>query len=569
MSERFNATEYLLDRRLEAGDGERLAVVHQGSRLSYRDLAGLTSTVAGGLLALGLRREERVMLAMLDGPELLAGILAAMRIGAVAVPVSTMLTGVELGSVLADSGARLLAVSPELSAQAWAAAAMAPELAYLVGAVAAPEAGAGAGSPPEDGRVRTLSWEDLMAAGGGARSGGGPGDLLAPAATGEDSPALWLYTSGTTGTAKGAMHRHANLRHVCETYAAQVLGIERDDLCYSVAKLFFAYGLGNSALFPLSVGAATVLDPARPTPAGVAEALVRERPTLFFGVPTFYAALLAAQLPPETFAPVRRCASAGEALPAQLYDRFAERFGVEILDGLGSTEMLHIFLSNRPGRVRPGTTGVPVPGYDLELRAPDGQAVATGAPGTLYVRGQSMATGYWCRTEATRAVFQGEWLCTGDTYVASDDGYYTCLGRTDDLLKAGGIWVSPAEVEARLAAHPSVAEVAVVGLPDADGLGKPVACVVAAPGAEVDPDELVAWCRAGLAAFKRPRSVVVVAELPKTATGKVRRFKIREMLAAPAGQSAPVAAGPRPGPRSGGSGEARERAADVGATSAI
>jgi acyl-coenzyme A synthetase/AMP-(fatty) acid ligase len=259
--------------------------------------------------------------------------------------------------------------------------------------------------------------------------------------------------------------------------------------------------------------------------------MAEDAPTLFFGSPGFFAALLASDLPADTFASVRLCASAGEALPPTLYHRFTSRFGVDILDGIGSTEALHIFLSNTAGAVRPGTSGTPVPGYDIELRDDAGAPVPDGEPGGLYVRGASIATGYWCRTDASRAVFQGEWLCTGDTYTRSADGYYTCMGRSNDLLKAGGIWVSPAEVEERLLQHPAVAEVAVVGAPDGDGLVKPVACVVAAPGRTVDADELVAWCREGLAAFKRPRAVVVLAELPKTATGKIQRFRLRDAVA--------------------------------------
>jgi benzoate-CoA ligase family protein len=360
-------------------------------------------------------------------------------------------------------------------------------------------------------------------------------------ATGPDSPALWLYTSGTTGTPKAAMHRHANIRHVAETYARDVLRITADDVCFSVAKLFFAYGIGNAMFFPLSVGATTVLEPGRPTPELVATRIREDRPTLFFAVPTFYAAMLAADLPTDLLSSVRLCASAGEALPEQLYKRFTTRFGVDILDGIGSTEALHIFLSNREGDVRPGSSGRPVPGYEVELRDEEGRRVPAGVPGALFVRGESIATGYWCRTEATRKVFQGEWLRTGDTYVESEDGYFSCLGRSNDLLKAGGIWVSPTEVEARLLEHPAVAEAAVVGLPDAEGLDKPVACVVAVSGTTPSAEELIAWCRDGLASFKRPRAVVVVQELPKTATGKMQRFKVRELVAAQAPPDPPPA----------------------------
>jgi acyl-coenzyme A synthetase/AMP-(fatty) acid ligase len=254
-------------------------------------------------------------------------------------------------------------------------------------------------------------------------------------------------------------------------------------------------------------------------------------PTLFFGVPTFYAALLQSDIPDDTFSSVRQGVSAGEPLPAVVFSRFRERFGVELLDGIGSTEALHIFVSNRPGQVHPGSTGTPVPGYDVEIRDEHGAEITeSGTPGELYLRGPSIATGYWCRTETTRQTFLGEWLRTGDTYVRNDDGTYSCLGRYNDMLKAGGIWVSPAEVEQRLLEHPSVAEAAVVAAPDEFGLDKPVACVVPIAGSTVDADLLVQWCRDGLAAFKRPRTVVPLAELPKTATGKIRRNILRDLV---------------------------------------
>ena len=515
MAETFNAAHYLVDRHVEAGDGERTAVVSGPTRLTYTGLRELSAAFAKGLAALGLRPGERVLFVCSDRPELLAGILGAWRYGAVAVPVSTMLTGPELAKVVADSGARVLVVSPEFVAAASVAALAAPELAHLV----AVDDAAIAATPS----APVMSWDDLLA--------GGTGLDAAVAGTDEDTPALWLYTSGTTGTPKGAMHRHGSIRAVCETYGRDVLGVSRDDVCFSVAKLFFAYGLGNSALFPLAAGATTVLEPRRPSPDVVAERMRTDAPTLFFAGPTFFAALLAADLPPDLFRSVRLCASAGEALPAALYRRFTERFGVEVLDGIGSTEALHIFLSNSPGAVRPGTSGTPVPGYDVELRDEHGNPVPDGTPGALFVRGPSLATGYWNRDEATRAVFQGDWLCTGDTYTRSPDGYYTCLGRSNDLLKAGGIWVSPAEVEERLLQHPAVSEAVVVGVPDSNELDKPVACVVLVPGVSVTGDELVTWCREGLAAFKRPRAVVVVDELPKTATGKIQRFRVREMAA--------------------------------------
>jgi len=527
MSE-FNAAHYLVDRHVEQGWGNRTAVRSGGERLSYQDLRELSSAFAAGLQALDVRWGERVLFVCSDRPELLVGMLGAWRHGAIAVPVSTMLTAAELAKVIADSGARVLVVSPEFAAAAGAAAQGAPELAHVVAVE-----GAQLTDTPT---AAVTAWAALL-----ARGTQPAGSVVAPAPTDEDTPALWLYTSGTTGFPKAAMHRHANIRAVCETYARDVLRIGPDDVCFSVAKLFFAYGLGNAALFPLSVGATTVLEPRRPSPQVVLERMQADAPTLFFAGPTFFAALLAADLPPDTFGSVRVCASAGEALPATLYRRFTERFGVEILDGIGSTEALHIFLSNTPGSVRPGTSGTPVPGYEVELRDQQGKPVPDDTPGALFVRGASIASGYWCRTDASRAVFQGEWLCTGDTYTRSADGYYTCLGRSNDLLKAGGIWVSPAEVEERLLQHPAVAEAAVVGVPDSNELDKPVAWVVLTPGAGADADELVAWCREGLAAFKRPRAIVVVEELPKTATGKIQRFRLRAV----AGQQLPPDAAQR------------------------
>jgi benzoate-CoA ligase family protein len=520
----FNAGTWLTHRHVQEGRGDRVAVRGTGT-LTYAGLSHLVETLTAALRVLGLRRDDRVLFVTNDDVPMFAGILAAFCGGFVAVPVSTMLGARELGRIIADSGAAVVVASPEYGPRVQEAVATAPEVRHLVcdgeAALAAPAA------------VTSWTWAELIAA--GERE---PDERRRPAATLEDSWALWLYTSGTTGTPKGAMHRHANIRHVCETYGDQVLGIRPDDVCFSVAKLFFAYGIGNSMFFPLSAGAGTVLEPRRPAPAVTAERMAADRPTLFFAVPTFYAALLAAGLPEATFDPVRLGASAGEALPAPLQERFTHRFGVEIIDGIGSTEALHIFLSNRPGEVRPGTTGRPVPGYDIELRDADGTPVPDGRPGSLHVRGQSIALGYWRRTEASRTVFAGEWLNTGDTYVRSPDGFYTCMGRSDDLLKAGGIWVSPGEVESRLLEHPNVEEAAVVGRPDEHGLDKPVACVV--PRGEVTAEELVRWCREGLASFKRPRQVIFLDQLPKTATGKIQRFRVREIVADLADTSVPA-----------------------------
>ncbi|MFG2000573.1 benzoate-CoA ligase family protein [Spirillospora sp. NPDC048911] len=510
----FNASTYLLDARLDEGKGEHVALTGPLGTLTYRELAGRVRGLAAGLRAHDVRAEERVVLFMPDGPALAAMILAVMRMGAVAVPVSTMQTGRELGSVLRDARARVLVAGAPFLLVAEQAAAEAPELRHAV------IDGDDEFTAPAHVALHRL---DALA------QEGDDGD---PYDTWEDSSALWLYTSGTTGTPKGAVHRHANIPHVAETFGREVLGITAADRCFSIPKLFFAYGIGNSLFFPMSVGATTILDPARPSPDSVAQRISEDRPTLFFAVPTFYAALLASSLPADTFSSVRLAVSAGEPLPPELYRRFTERFDVELIDGIGTTEALHIFISNRPGAVRPGTTGTPVPGYDLRIVDADGHDAEPGTPGSLLVRGESLATGYWCRTDTTRRVFEGQWLRTGDTYVRDGDGYFTCLGRTNDMLKAGGIWVSPTEVEARLLEHPAVTLAAVVGLPDADGLDKPVACVVLKEGTTATPDELIAFCRAGLASFKRPREVLIVDKLPTTATGKLQRFAVRGVAAA-------------------------------------
>jgi len=510
MAQLFNACEYLLDRRLAAGDGQRIALTGPAGEFSYAQLHDRVCRTAAGLRAVGVQPEQRILMVMSDSPAFVVVYLAAMRVGAIPVPVSTMLRADGVAELLRDSRARFLAITGEFAAVAESAAAAAPELAGVLADVPL------AASPRP---VHQL--DDLAAF--------APDESVYD--TTADSPAFWLYTSGTTGAPKGAMHRHGSVQVVCETYAAQVLGITPSDRCLSAAKAFFAYGLGNSVLFPLSVGAACVLLPSPSRPDLIAETAVKHGATLFFGGPTFFANMLRAGLPADALSGVRLAASAGEALPASLYTRWTAQFGIDIIDGIGMTEMLHIFLSNAPGAVRPGTTGVAVPGYDLKLLDEErGREIAEpGTPGTLYVRGQSSATGYWARYDASRLVFQGEWLRTGDTYVRDADGYYECLGRTGDMIKASGIWVSPMEVETRLLSHPAVAQAVVVAAPDADGLEKPVAYVLLAADAAVTEAELIEYCREGLPSFKRPRAVVFTDAFPTTATGKIRRVDLRTM----------------------------------------
>jgi benzoate-CoA ligase family protein len=503
MTHLFNASEYLLDRRLAAGDGQRVALTGPAGDVSYAELHDRVCRTAAGLRAAGLQPEQRILMVMADSPHFVVVYLAAMRIGAIPVPVSTMLHAGDIAELLRDSRARLLAVTHEFAAAAESAAATAPWLLAVLGEA---ELDALATAAPDD-RVYD---------------------------TDADSPAFWLYTSGTTGTPKGAMHRHASVSEVCETYGSQVLGIHPGDRCLSAAKAFFAYGLGNSVLFPLSAGAAAVLVPAPSRPDVIAAAAAKYGATLFFAGPTFFANMLRSDLGPDALSGVRLAASAGEALPASLYNRWTTHFGVDILDGMGMTEMLHIFLSNRPGAVKPGTTGVAVPGYELKLidEVSGEEITDAGHPGTLFARGASTATGYWSRYDASRQVFQGEWLRTGDTYVRDADGYYACLGRTGDMIKASGIWVSPMEVEEKLLSHPAVSQVVVVAAPDADGLEKPIAYVVRQAGAgPVTEGELIEYCRAGLPSFKRPRAVVFTEGFPTTATGKIRRVELRRLAA--------------------------------------
>jgi benzoate-CoA ligase family protein len=464
----FNAAVWLVDRHLDEGRGGRVALRSAGASITYAELHRRVVACAAGMTSDGISPEDRVALLMLDSPELATAFLAAMRIGAIPVPINPLLPPRDVDPIVADARAALV---------------LRDELPLTVG------------DAPVYGST-------------------------------EESPGFWLCTSGTTGTPKLAMHRHADLRTTAGGYAQEVLEIGEHDVCYSVGPMFHAYGLGNSLSFPLSVGATSVLERTRPpTPALVGRIACEERPTLFFCVPTFYAALLASDLPSDTFSSVRMAVSAGEPLAAELFNRFKERFGVEILDGIGSTEMTHIFISNRRGQARAGTSGVPVGGYDVKLTDESGAPVADGEPGHLWVRGDSAATGYWCRTEASRRTFAGEWTRTGDVYSRDQDGYYTYLGRSDDMFKVGGEWVSPAEVEAVLIEHQSVLEAAVVGEPTEDGVLKPAAFVVCK--GTPDAAALEAHCRDRLAGYKRPRRIEFVDELPKTVTGKIQRFRLR------------------------------------------
>jgi benzoate-CoA ligase len=486
---------------------DRIAVIDDDGRHTYGWLAERARRAAGALRELGVQPEQRVALCMLDTVELPAVFLGAIRLGAVPVLLNTLLTPDDYRYYLRDSRARALIASDALIGKLAAAIADAPALAAV--AVAKSPLGGEAGAYPR--------WEALVEQ--------GP-SIEEAAATTPDDVAFWLYSSGSTGKPKGAMHLHGSPIQTAKLYAQPILGITGDDVIFSAAKVFFAYGLGNSLVFPFSVGATAVLLAERPTPAAVLRTFAAHRPTIFCGVPTLFAQLLAdpALAHQDT---LRVATSAGEALPRHIGEQWRERVGSDILDGIGSTEMLHIFLSNRPGDISYGTTGRPVPGYELELRADGGGLAPDGEEGSLWVKGPTACIGYWADRERSLATFHGPWTRTGDRYIRDAAGRWTYCGRADDMLKVGGIWVSPFEVESALSSHPSVLEAAVVGHEDADGLTKPKAFVVAKPGALVDVEQLKAFVKSKLAPFKYPRWIEPVSELPKTATGKIQRFKLR------------------------------------------
>jgi benzoate-CoA ligase len=508
---RYNAAADLIGRNLAAGRGDKIAYFDDYGSCSYNELEWRSSAFAQVLRGLGVQPEQRIFLCLHDTIDFPTAFLGAIKAGVVPVAVNTLLSSGDYEYMLADSRAQIAVVS----------AALLPLFEPL--------------------RPKLPALKRILV------SRGPPGpDALAPlieaapkqfpvVPTCCDEPCFWLYSSGSTGAPKGTVHVHASMIQTAELYARPILGIEESDVVFSAAKLFFAYGLGNSLSFPLSVGATAVLMAERPTPASVFQRLRARRPTIFYGVPTLYAAMLASlELPAPQELRLRRCASAGEALPEEIGKRWSRHFGVDILDGIGSTEMLHIFLSNRPGAVRYGTTGQPVPGYEIRLVDDEGRAAAPGVPGELQVAGPSAAGMYWNNRDKSRSTFIGAWTRSGDKYTRTEDGYYVYCGRSDDMLKVSGLYVSPAEVEAALITHESVLEAAVVGREDSDRLIKPAAYVVLRPGQLGSPElaeKLKAHVKGLLAPHKYPRWFEFIDELPKTATGKIQRFKLRERAA--------------------------------------
>jgi benzoate-CoA ligase family protein len=514
-SDMFNVASHFVDRHVLESRGGNIAIECRDQQVSYHQLSEQVNRIGNALRALGVRIEERVAILLPDSPEFLYAFFGVIKIGAVAVPLNTYLQAPEYEYLLNDTRARILFVHAALLSLVTATPR--DQLAYLEKIVVV------------DGGGREYLNFDGLAESSSAQ--------LQAAPTSKDDAALWLYSSGSTGPAKACIHLHHDMVVCSELYAKGILRISERDRCYSVARLFFAYGLGNAGYFPLSCGATTILDPERPGPAGIYANIERYRPTLLFSVPSNYAALLSYHREHGNdfdLSSLRHAISAGESLPAALFERFKERFGIEILDSLGSTETLQMVIANRPGEVRPGSSGKIIPGYEARLVDDAGRDVAQGEIGTLLIKGDSTCAGYWNRHEKTKETFEGHWFRTGDKYYQDHDGYFWYAGRADDLFKVNGRWLSPAEVESALVAHPAVQEAAVIAREDQNKLVKPAAYVVVKPDRLPD-DELVHalqdWVTQRLGAYKRPRWIRFLPELPKTATGKLQRFKLRELQA--------------------------------------
>jgi 4-hydroxybenzoate-CoA ligase len=519
-AEFFNAADYFIDRNVRQGRGHKIAVYTELRNYTYNDIQKMANKTANALRELGVRVDDRVIIIMLDVPQFYAIFYGAIKIGAVPIPTNTMLTPEDYEYYLNDSRARILVVSEQLIP---VIAKIKGDLRYLRDMIVISE---------KDGAFIPFKQKYRHAP-----------ETIKTEFTMKDDVGFWLYSSGSTGAPKGAIHSQYDMVAVSESFGQGVLKLTEDDILFSAARLFFAYGLGNSGYLPFSVGASVVLSSQSPKPEGMFQYLEKFRPTIFFGVPTLYGQMLEYKEKQDNekgtapdpnanheFSSVRICVSAGEALPPDIYHRWKKRFGIDIIDGIGTTEMLHIFIANLPGKVKPGSTGKPVPGYELKLVDDSGQDVPNGEIGMLLVKGGSAAQQYWRKREKTKATMQGEWINTGDKYYMDEEGYYFCAGRGDDMLKVGGIWVSPVEVENCIMEHPAVFEVAVTAKNDENSLVKPKAWVVLNDGHKASEEleqEIKQWVLDRMAKYKYPRWVEFVDELPKSVTGKIQRFKLR------------------------------------------
>lgn len=506
-SDNFNVAVSFIDRHLDEGrDGKTAIRSTAGPEETYGELAANVNRAGNALLGLGVGSGDRVLMMIKDSPTFLHAFWGAIKAGIVPVPINTLLKAKDYAFMIADSGCAAVIYSPEFASEVEPA---------LKQASAKPKH---AIRTEGDGET----FDVLMAV---------ASDTLAAAPAKADQDCFWLYSSGTTGTPKGTVHLHRDMVVTSQHYGVETLGVTEDDICFSAAKLFFAYGLGNNMTFPLWVGATAVVFPGPPTPAAMFDTIRDFKPTIYFGVPTLYAAQLKYMAETETdTSSLRVCVSAGEALPADIYTRWHENTGTDILDGIGSTEALHIFISNKAGDIHPGTSGRPVTGYDARIVGDDGNDAADGEAGVLWIKGQSNAKYYWNNPEKTAATMVDGWLVTGDTYIRDENGLYYYCGRSDDMMKVGGIWCSPFEIESCLIEHEKVLEAAVVSRADAEGLEKPEAWIVLNDKADATAETeetLLAHCKAKLAKYKYPRWFNFVDELPKTATGKIQRFRLR------------------------------------------
>jgi len=503
----YNVATAFIDRHLSEGRGAKVAIHTADASIGYAELASNVDRCANALVKLRLQRGDRVLMVVKDCPAFFYLFWGAIKAGIIPVPLNTLLRAASYAYLIDDSGAAALVYSPEYAAEVESAFAAAKQKPRIV--------------------LRTEGGEGSLAA---LLTKAEPRFIAVSASATDDC--FWLYSSGSTGSPKGAVHRHRDMAVCSQRYGVETLGVREADICYSEAKLFFAYGLGNNMTFPLWVGATAVLNDQRPGPASSFPLIERFKPTLYFGVPTLYAAYLQhfAQNPKPDLTSIRHCVSAGEALPAEILRRWHDETDLSILDGIGSTEALHIFISNRAGDIKPGSSGKMVPGYRARIVDEGGADVADGDSGQLFITGDSTARCYWNNAERSARTMIDGWLNTGDTYRRDADGYYYYCGRSDDMLKVGGIWCSPFEIESKLVEHPSVLEAAVVGRIDAENLIKPEAFVVlkqGVVGSERLAAELTDLCKAGLAPYKYPRWINFVTDLPKTATGKIQRFLLR------------------------------------------